>query len=126
MAKALAQALLGLSILFCLSTRVHADTIYLYQGNDFDHFHGTAQCPSECGMIGGFVVADPLPSNLVGGGGQFQFDVTPLAFAFTDGSVLATNFNSCADFFSIGTDSVGNINTFVIRLFTPTTLAPCS
>lgn len=47
-------------------------------------------------------------------------------YGFTDGATVATNFNSCYDFFSIGTDSSGDIDSFTIRLFAPVAQAPCS
>jgi hypothetical protein len=116
-----------LTVLFTTlgATAAQADTAYVYLGNPFTGFSGTDQCPPQCGMLGFFIVATPLAPNMAGGGGQFQFDVTPLAYVFTDGSSVATNSNSCYDFFSIGTNSSGNIDSFTIRLFTPTALAPC-
>jgi len=64
--------------------------------------------------------------DLSGSWGQFQFDVTPLAYSFTDGNITFTNSNSCFDFFSISTDGAGDITAWGMRLFTPTQLAPCA
>jgi PEP-CTERM motif len=123
--SAFAPAILVLCVLCVIPSSAHADTAYIYQGNPFTGFHGTYQCPPQCGMLGFFIVATPLAANMAGGGGQFQFNVSPIAYVFTDGASVATNSNSCFDFFSIGTDSSGDIDSFTIRLFTPTTLAPC-
>jgi hypothetical protein len=76
-------------------------------------------------MSGFFTVSSPLAPNMVDNGQQFQFNVAPKLFVFTDGSTVATNFNSCFDFFSVGTAASGQIDAFTIRLFVPTTLSPC-
>src|SRR6266404_4999840 len=62
------------------ATVAHADTAYVYQGNPFTGFSGNYQCPPQCGMLGFFIVATPLAPDMTGGGGQFQFNVTPLAY----------------------------------------------
>jgi hypothetical protein len=116
-----------IACVFCgVVSSAHADTAYAYVGNPFTNFAGTAQCPPQCATVGFFVVAAPLPPNLIGDGSQFEFDVNPIAYAFTDGATVATKFNSCYDFFSIGTDSSGDIDSFTIRLFAPVAQAPCS
>jgi hypothetical protein len=100
--------------------------VYTYVGKPFDHFHGNYMCPPECSLSGFFIVADALPPNLRGIPIQNVFNVTPLAYVFTDGQVAATNSNSCPDFFTIWTDPSGNISAWVIRLFTPSNNAPCA
>lgn len=103
-----------------------ADTTYTYTGNPFTGFHGNSACPPQCRITGTFEVAGPPPVNLTLNEQQFQFDVTPLTYSFTDGHTTWTNTNSCPDFFAISTDASGNITNWVIRLFTPTLNAPCA
>jgi hypothetical protein len=109
-------------MLFSLSTQASTlTTTYSYAGNPFTNFHGSDSCPSECSITGYFVVAGPPPTNLSGSDTQFQFDVTPLNYSFSDGLVTATPTNSNFDFFSISTNGAGEIVSWTIRLFTP----PC-
>lgn len=120
--------LLYLMILLGFALLANADTVtvYTYTGNSFTNFNGSYACPPQCSLTGVFTVAGLPPANLSGGTGlQFDFNVLPLAYSFTDGHVTATNANSCYDFFTIGTDSSGNITAWTIRIFTPATNAPC-
>lgn len=94
-------------------------TIYSYVGNPFTHFHGADACPNECRMTGFFAISGRPPINLSGTDQQFQFDVTPIAYSFSDGSITATNLNGNADFFDVSTDAAGNITYFNIRIFSP-------
>jgi hypothetical protein len=116
---------IGLLGLLCLmlpgSLRADTFTVYTYTGNPFMGFHGNDACPPQCAFTGSFTLAGLPPTNLSGGEGapQFDFDVVPLAYSFTDGNVTATNTNSNYDFFSIGTDSQGNITSWEMRIFTP-------
>ena len=100
----------------------HANTIitkYSYTGDVFTNFHGADACPPECRISGFFVIAGPPPKNLSGLGGQFQFDVQPLTYSFSDGSITATPANSNFDFFSVSTNTTGHITSWDIRIFTP-------
>jgi hypothetical protein len=96
-------------------------TTYSYTGNQFANFHGVDACPPECSITGYFVIAGPAPVNLSGPAfdAQYQFDVTPLTYSFSDGVVVATPANSNFDFFSISTNGVGQIISWTIRIFTP-------
>jgi hypothetical protein len=101
-------------------------TDYTYTGNAFTGFHGTDACPPQCGISGFFTIAGPPPVDLIGSWGQFEFNVTPLAYSFTDGDVTFTNSDSCFDFFSISTSGTGDITAWDMRLFTPTQHSPCA
>jgi hypothetical protein len=112
--------------LFGFALLANADTTYSYMGNRFTSFHGSYICPPQCKITGSFTIAGSPPANLSGVAAQNQFNVTPLAYSFTDGNITATSVNSCADFFTISTDGSGNITSWVIRLFTPPLNAPCA
>lgn len=115
-----------LIFLFALSPLANADTTYTYMGNPFTGFHGSSTCPPQCKITGSFTIAGPPPVNLTLNPSQFQFDVKPLAYSFTDENTAWTNANSCSDFFAISTDASGNITEWVMRIFTPSLNAPCA
>lgn len=105
--------------LFGVAGLARADAIYVYLGNSFTDFHGTDTCPPECSISGYVIFNNPLPPDLDGTNSQYQFDVTPLSYAFTDGSIVATSSNSSYDFFSLSTNASGGITSWAIRLFNP-------
>lgn len=105
--------------------QANANTIYSYQGNQFTSFAGTYACPPECNITGSFEIAGPPQPNLVGSIYVRQFDVTPLNYSFSDGSVTLTPSNSSYDFFSIWTNGAGDIISWVIRLSSPACLGSC-
>jgi hypothetical protein len=115
-----------LIFLFVFAPLADADTTYTYTGNPFTSFHGSSACPPQCKITGSFTIAGPPPVNLTLSDQQFQFDITPLAYSFTDGNTTWTNANSCPDFFAISTDASGNITNWVMRIFTPSLNAPCA
>jgi hypothetical protein len=115
-----------LLFLLGLAPLTNADTTYTYTGNPFTIFQGSYACPPQCSISGSFTVPGPPPVNLSGIPVQNQFNVTLVAYSFTDGNVTATNANSCPDFFTISTDGFGNITSWVIRLFTPSLNSPCA
>ena len=108
------------------ASSANANTTYTYTGNPFTGFGGTSACPPQCKITGFFTIAGPPPVNLTLSVQQFQFDVTPLTYSFTDGNTTWTNTNSCPDFFAISTDASGNITSWVMRIFTPSLNAPCA
>lgn len=123
----LALTLCGLFFLaLAVPARADSTTTYIYTGNSFNAFSGNYSCPPECFISGFFIIAGPPPTNLVGTSSQFDFDVSPLYYSFSDGSATANSSNSCADFFEISTDGEGNITDWTIRLFTPSQNAPCN
>jgi hypothetical protein len=123
--RSLLYVVVALMALFVVRTPfASASTIttYSYTGNQFANFHGVDACPSECSMTGYFEIAGPPPLNLSGANTQYQFDVAPLTYSFSDGVVVATPANSNFDFFSISTNGVGQIISWTIRIFTPPNL----
>jgi hypothetical protein len=105
----------GLLLSLGFAVQARSDTACLYIGSPFTAFHGTSACPPQCNMSGFFTTATPLAPDLVENDGQFQFDVTPTSYEFTDGVTVATNFNSCFDFFSVGTDNSGNVVSYTVH-----------
>jgi hypothetical protein len=114
----------------CISiyvTQASADIIYTYIGSPFTNFHGDYSCPPECAITGTFTLAGSSPpANLAGSSSQYAFDVDPISWSFSDGDVTANNLNGCYDFFSLSTDSTGNIIGWVIRMYTPSTGTICT
>jgi hypothetical protein len=80
MPSALAQVSAGPT-----GTASEVTTTYTYTGNPFTGFHGSSACPPQCKITGSFTIAGPPPANLTLSDQQFQFDITPLAYSFTDG-----------------------------------------
>ena len=96
----LAAVLIGALTLFAVTSR--ADTTYMYAGNPFNQFGGSAVCPPQCSFSGFFTVAAPLPDSSTVG-------FAPLTFSFTDGLSTITQTNALAFEGEVITDSSGEI-----------------
>jgi hypothetical protein len=93
-----------------IATPTRADTIYTYTGNPFNEFRGAAACPPLCSISGSFTVEQPLPSNFL-----LLAPLPPLSFSFTNGSTTITQSDPHDEFF-VGTDSHGDISSWVFLL----------
>jgi hypothetical protein len=81
----------------------HADTMYIYTGNQFTTFSGFA-CPPDCAISISFTVSSPLGDN-------FNGDVTPTSFSYTAGSEKYSSSGIIpeSELFDITTDGSGAI-----------------
>ena len=108
---------IALALFLCVASAppASADTItYTYTGNPFVVFNGTV--PTGVGAItGSFTLSNSLGTN-------FNGNVTPLSYSFSDGVTTLTQANSVLGAFVFSTDSEGAINFWSVNICSPTCL----
>ena len=117
--KSIAGALTGALTLCCLVVEpAHAVTVYTYAGNNFNLFPSAQNPPvgnytTSMNVTGSFTLQNALSVN------SPLTNIVPdlLGFSFFDGRNTITNLNATSiNGFQIGTNALGNINTWIITL----------
>jgi hypothetical protein len=99
--------LLVAAALCVFSLAAHADTVYNYVGQDFQH--AGAPFTTMDNVTGSFTIANPIPANYSG-------LVYTTSFSFDDGVDTISNANAHFINFNITTDANGDITSYGILL----------
>ena len=83
-----------------------ADVTYTYTGNQFNDLRNGATCPPTCSVTGWFTVPTAFGPDMP------LTEITPISFSLTSGGVTLTDGDPSGSDLEIGTDALGNINTW--------------
>jgi hypothetical protein len=117
--KFIAAAMAGALALSCaVVEQARAVTVYTYTGNNFpsggieDVTPPNGAYTTSMSVTGSFTLQNPLSANLP------LTDITAdiLSFSFSDGRHMFTNLNAGIPFLIIGTNPLGNIDAWDVRL----------